>query len=382
MVSVPSGAPSGAPADDRVHALDHLRALAMLTGVVFHAALAHSPLLQPYWPTADRQTWSGVDAFAWFAHLLRMPLFFLVSGFFTAWLLARRGTAGLARQRVRRILVPLLVALPVVHLTMAAATAWAAREVMHPSAFLLAVRAWLAMPDPPAVPPGTGHLWFLYYVLLFSVLAWIGRTLGWGQGLERWLARGPLATAIALPLVLVPGFALTSAPHPAPESLLPQFWAIGVFGPFFALGMVLHGRLDWLTPLTRWLVPGVLICLLLQVLFLSRLDLGFVADVPLGQRGSMALIQGGIAAWGTLACLVAGLRWLTRPNPLLRALAASAYWTYLVHLPVLFVIQFALMDLALAWPLKLAVAVAGTLAICLASYAVLVRPTPLRRFVG
>lgn len=382
MATTDAAAPAGAAQDARVHAMDHLRALAMLAGVLFHAALAFSPLLQPYWPTADRQASPVVDALAWLSHLVRMPLFFLVSGFFTAWLFARRGMAGLARHRVRRILLPLLVALPLVHLSMGAATEWAATHVAHPSAFLAAVREWLALPDPPAPPPGTGHLWFLYYLLLFSVIAWGGRTLGWGEWLERCIARGPVVVALVLPLLLMPGFALTTAPHPAPEGLLPQFWAIGVFGPFFALGMALQGRLEWLAPLSRWLLPALLACLLLHLLFLARIDLGMVARVPVGQRWTMALLEAVIAAWGTLACLVAGLRWLARPNALLRLLAASAYWTYLLHLPVLFAIQYALMDLVLAWPLKFALAVGGTLAACLATYAVLVRPTPLRRYVG
>lgn len=382
MAASSTGAPEGVPPEARVHALDHLRALAMLAGVLFHAALAFSPLLQPYWPTADRQSWAGIDALAWFSHLLRMPLFFLVAGFFTAALHARRGMGGVARHRLRRILLPLLVALPLVHLSVAAATAWAAQDVAHPSAFLRAVRAWMAMPDPPSPPPGTGHLWFLHYLLLFTLMAWVGRTLGWGIWLERWLARGPLAVALTLPLLLVPGFALTSAPHPAPESVLPQFWAIGVFGPFFALGIALHGRLDWLQPLARWLLPGALACLALHAVFLSRIEPDLMAAVPAGRRWTLALVQACIAAWGTLACLLAGLRWLTRPSAPLRYLAASAYWTYLLHLPVLFAIQYALMDLALAWPLKLGLAVGATLAVCLASYAALVRPTPLRRFVG
>ena len=83
-----------------------------------------------------------------------------------------------------------------------------------------------------------------------------------------------------------------------------------------------------------------------------------------------------------MSCLLAGQRLLDRPNPLMRYLAQSAYWTYLLHLPLLFAIQYLLMDLELHWPLKFALASAGTLALCLLSYQLLVRHTPLRRFVG
>lgn len=89
-----------------------------------------------------------------------------------------------------------------------------------------------------------------------------------------------------------------------------------------------------------------------------------------------------IAAWATLACLLAGLRWCKQPRGWLRYLAASAYWTYLLHLTVLFAVQYMLMDLAWLWPIKFAVAVLTTLALCLASYQLIVRRTRLRAWVG
>ena len=113
----------------RLHYMDHLRALAMLAGVLFHAALAYSPLMQPFFPTADRQSSPLVDVFVWLPHLLRMPLFFTVSGFFAAWIIAHRGPTGLLRQRIRRIALPFIVAWPLVFLAMSAATTWANASV-------------------------------------------------------------------------------------------------------------------------------------------------------------------------------------------------------------------------------------------------------------
>ncbi|MCG6118206.1 MAG: hypothetical protein MEQ07_08460 [Aquimonas sp.] len=63
-------------------------------------------------------------------------------------------------------------------------------------------------------------------------------------------------------------------------------------------------------------------------------------------------------------------------------LAASPYWTYLIHLPLVLVLQFLLLELELPWLLKLALAVTATWALCLASHALLVQRTALRRHVG
>src|SRR3546814_2774664 len=57
---------------ERLHYMDHLRALAMLAGVFFHAALAYSPVMNGFFPTADRQTSVWVDAVVWGLHLVRM----------------------------------------------------------------------------------------------------------------------------------------------------------------------------------------------------------------------------------------------------------------------------------------------------------------------
>ncbi|KFL36213.1 acyltransferase family protein [Arenimonas donghaensis] len=367
---------------DRLHYMDHLRALAMLAGVFFHAALAYSPLMQPIWPMADRDTSIAVDAMVWGLHLVRMPLFFLVAGFFAAWILARRGGGALARQRVRRILVPFLLAWPLVLWSLSASTGWAAANVQHPSPLLQMIREWMSEPDRPRLPPGTAHLWFLYYLLVFAVLHWALRTLDLGQLGHRLLRRHPAWLLLGLPLLLLPALASVSAPHPAPEGLVPQFWAIVYYGTFFALGALVHAQPDWIErarPLGRWLLPAIVLAYLL---FLWRL----AVDPPgAGQATApwpTAALEASLSVWLTVGCLLAGKRLLNRANPVMRYLAQSAYWTYLLHLPLLFAIQYLLMDLAWPWPLKFVVASAGTLAVCLLSYQLLVRHTPLHRFVG
>lgn len=367
---------------DRLHYMDHLRALAMLAGVFFHAALAYSPLMQPFFPTADRQTSMWVDSVVWGVHLVRMPLFFVVAGFFAAWVIARRGQGALMRQRLRRIALPFVVAWPLAMTTLTATTGWAAMHVEHPSPLLVIIRQFMQMPDPPQAPPTTSHLWFLYYLLLFTVLHWVARTLDLGR-IGQWLVQRPPVWLLAgLPLLLLPALGSVSAPHPAPEGLLPQFWAIAFYGAFFALGTLLHAQPDWLQR-ARSIAPWLAVAAgALYALFLWRL-----AVEPPGQARPIAswpvaALEACLSVWLTVLCLLAGKRLLNWPSRAIRYLAQGAYWTYLVHLPLLFALQYLLMDLPLAWPVKFALASAGTLAVCLLSYQLLVRHTPLRRFVG
>ena len=180
----------------------------------------------------------------------------------------------------------------------------------------------------------------------------------------------------------MPALASVSAPHPAPEGLVPQFWAIAYYGAFFALGTLVHARTDWLAR-ARSSAPWLaLASLALYAVFLWRLSVELPGQAQPVASWGVALLEACLSVWMTVLCLLAGQRLLDRASGVMRYLAQSAYWTYLLHLPLLFALQYALMDKEWHWGLKFAAAVCATLAACLLSYQVLVRHTPLRRFVG
>lgn len=369
-------------AADRLHYLDNLRALAMLAGVLFHAGLAYSPLLQPLFPTADRENAEAVDAVLWLLHLFRMPLFFVIAGYFAARLVQERGMVGLFRNRLLRIALPFVVCWPLLHASLMALTLHAAATAQHPSPMLAYLRTLLQSGQPlPQMPPSTGHLWFLYYLMLFYVLVWVARSLELGTLAARLRALSPASTMLVLPLGMVPALASVSAPHPAPESVLPQFWALGYYGPFFAWGYLRHGEPSIAGDLRRyapWLVAASLALYAAWWLALAR------APDPVTATASwpVALLQACISVWMTTACLIYGQRLLDRRDRLLRPLADASYWTYVVHLPILFAIQYQLMDLALPWWAKFAISALATLALCQLSHRLLVRRTVLGRIFG
>ena len=136
------------------------------------------------------------------------------------------------------------------------------------------------------------------------------------------------------------------------------------------------------TSMTLLVPVSVLACVLAYIAFLVQLEQRDAADWARTAPWSTALLQALVATWGTLAALIAGLRWLDRPSAWMAYLSRSSYWTYLLHLPVLFALQYVLLDHALSWPLALLLSCGLTLAICLLSYELLVRRTGLRHWVG
>jgi peptidoglycan/LPS O-acetylase OafA/YrhL len=90
--------------DPRRHDLDALRAFAMLLGIALHAALS---FMDFPWAVQDRVRAPEYVFVVSAIHGFRMPLFFLLSGFFTAMLWRKRGLGGLLKHRAMRIALPL-----------------------------------------------------------------------------------------------------------------------------------------------------------------------------------------------------------------------------------------------------------------------------------
>lgn len=93
----------------RIYDLDALRAFAMILGIGLHVALAYFEV--PIWPIQDSNRWEGFGDIVSAIHGFRMPVFFLLSGFFTAMLWRKRGLNLLVKHRLKRIGIPLLLSL-------------------------------------------------------------------------------------------------------------------------------------------------------------------------------------------------------------------------------------------------------------------------------
>jgi glucan biosynthesis protein C len=354
----------------RLHHMDNLRALAMLLGVVFHASLAYSPMLHFFWLSSDPEKSAAIDVFAWFSHLFRMPLFFMIAGFFAVFLIHKRGLVGFLKNRLLRVLTPLLIFLPLVLWTMYLGIVWAGKHVDSPSPMLGFILMGMQSGQSADQPLSTAHLWFLYYLCLFYLLT----VVLWKLGLFRLkLTAGlfnPWVMVGLLPLLFIPGFYLVNAPHPAPEGLLPQFWPFALYGLFFLLGGLLYQNQQAIERLHafRWwlLLAGIGS----YVYFNHR--------VPAAEGNLLMACSEAFTAWYlTLWCLVAGQRYLNRANRGFRYIADASYWIYLIHLPLLVLIQYALLNTAWNLWLELSLSVGLTMLIGLLSYALLVRHSPI-----
>jgi peptidoglycan/LPS O-acetylase OafA/YrhL len=93
---------------ERRNDLDALRSFAMTLGIAVHASLA---FFQAPWPVHDSRPSGFLPLLFLTIHGFRMPLFFLLSGYFTMLVYRRRGLGSLLEQRFARIAVPLALAM-------------------------------------------------------------------------------------------------------------------------------------------------------------------------------------------------------------------------------------------------------------------------------
>ena len=186
----------GAPAPERLHALDAVRGGALLLGIVFHASYSFVPApTWKIWIVEDNHRSLALAVLVFTTHVFRMTTFFLIAGFFAHMSFHRRGVAAFIGDRLKRIALPLAVGWPIVFGALLAVAAWAANEGYLP------ISPPLPFPTFPAFP--LGHLWFLYVLLEFYAailvlrggVALMDRGGGIRAGVDRLvrlLMRGPL----------------------------------------------------------------------------------------------------------------------------------------------------------------------------------------------
>src|SRR5262245_59794194 len=89
----------------------------MLLGIALHAALSFFP---GFWVVTDSRQDPAFGIVVSAIHGFRMPLFFVMSGFFSAMLLSRRGRWALVKHRFFRVFLPLVLGM----VTIIPATMW------------------------------------------------------------------------------------------------------------------------------------------------------------------------------------------------------------------------------------------------------------------
>jgi glucan biosynthesis protein C len=363
------------PGNTRLHYLDAMRSVLMLLGLVLHAA-------RPYdtgsWRVKDLQQWPLLDGLVSTLHLFRMPAFFVIAGFFAMYLVRRRPTGVFLRERLRRVLVPLVVVL----LTVNVLQAWFVARFVQGDTTDLLTGVLL-----PQFWSGSlvSHLWFLVCLAVYfagtALAAPLLRRMGeWQPTLSprgsAFALAGIIAVAVATPVA-----AAVLGKLLAP--LLHQHWfglvhpmTLLEYLPFFAVGIVLCAFPALLERFSRVTWPAVVFAAV------GGAGLYLVNGRDGVAWKAIALASGALLAWMAIRAVFALFRRVAdRPSKTFRYLSDASYSIYLFHHVIVIVAATWLLPLAIGAGAKfvivLAVAASGSLAV----YHVLIRPSAVLSYL-
>lgn len=347
----------------------------MLLGIVLHATEPYSLGEDAFWAKDPNGTHISMNYIFGIIHIFRMPIFFMVAGFFGSMLFYERGPKLMMRNRVRRILIPFVVFLLLLHPLLV--TVWTYTSAT------MGVRITSIMTTMSWFPDITYHLWFLYYLLIITILSFclasllkkVPRLTARITKVFEWLMRRKavfiLIFSIILFLMLV---WMWDTWIPTSLSFIPDTPVVLTYGMFYFIGWVLFKSKHFLDNMIRndWLftIFGVVI---FSLRFAFR---PYIDDVLYGALNA-------IVVWFFLFG-VSGLfiRYASRYSARMRYVSDASYWVYLVHLPIVGLIPAFIYE----WPIpvlaKFLIVVVVTTFICFTSYHFLVRSTFIGKFLN
>jgi glucans biosynthesis protein C len=370
----------------RFHALDNLRGVMMWLGIVFHVSILHTT-----YPTApitlrDTQTSLLADVQVGFIHAFRMPVFFILAGFFVCLLAQQRGLKEMLRHRFKRIALPFamfwLLLFPV---TSVAYLAYL---------FRMSNGGWgIELPQANSsgatAPLDAMHMWFLWMLIWFCLMGAAvlkaTQTLKFLSQPKLGLMLQALVTKPYAPLVLALPLILTDASYSmgvleTNTTVLPPLAQWLHYSLYFLWGMALFVyREQALTLFAQRRLSATLLGLLFFSVYLGLAHTHNQSPDDIAYATVWLAVFYSLGSW----CLcLAWLGWfvhlLEQEIPFLSYLSQSSYWVYLLHFPLTILIGTVLYQWDAAPVLKILLNVLFTTLVCVVSYELMVR----RTFIG
>ena len=368
----------------RIEYLDAVRAFALLLGIVFHASLSFMPIFIG-WAVMDISTSPFISIVVLVSHSFRMELFFLIAGFFSAMALNKYGVSVFVKSRLFRIGLPFVVGWVILRPLIV--SGW----VMGGQSLRGDVEIW------PALQQGvndlfaadttwfTGtHLWFLYYLLVITALVMSYSALtkpmaALNKALQklmivlvqrRWGAI-VLASVITCPLWFMSHWGVDTPD----KSLLPHIPVTALYTGFFAMGWLcwsqqqLLDAIATLSPAKLVTAVGSIISCTVLSQYETQTGMAYYTQVKWAYLFCYAMMMLSLVAISIGICK----RLFNKRRASVRYIADASYWLYLVHLPIVIILQVMVAEWPLHWTVKWFGVSMTTIVVGLMSYQAFVR---------
>ncbi|WP_460218442.1 acyltransferase family protein [Psychroserpens sp. MEBiC05023] len=370
---------------ERLHALDSLRAIMMMLGLVLHSVITYIGG-EPYtaWPIRDPNNFNtNLEFINSLIHVFRMPIFMVVAGFFAALLFYERGQRKMFKNRMNRILFPFLVFLVILFPLVRGGMNYTLDVfASNPDALSNTKEAFSSFGA--FIPNSSVHLWFLYYLILFSVSSFLlgmlfkklPKASQFIHNVFHYIFKNSiLRLIIFVSITIIILLFMDRYWVNTSTSLIPDFYTFIFYFFFYMFGWLLFKSKSLLSSFKKhdWLftILGLVIFTWYFFTDLSHTDLFIIMGIR------------SLCCW----LLIFGftglfIRYGSNHSSRMRYVSDSSYWVYLLHLPFTIIIPALIVDWNISGTLKFLFVMTTTAIICFVTYHYFVRSTFIGKFLN
>lgn len=355
---------------ERFHGLDAVRGIAMLLGIVIHASLPYiEGLPKGLWPS-DKNTSNIIAIIFEFIHIWRMPIFFIISGFFANLVITRKSLIIWWKNRFLRLVLPAMIFFPIMSLTI-------------PWIFMYGYTGNINFFFSNEGQPH--HLWFLYHLFIFVLFSIFIRF--FGLIIYKFFKQINLIVVVDIFNTVKSFLGKHIFDSRFPVLMIFVFFIFNLFsgaelitnplasGLYFLFGYRLYKNnllFDFIKSNWKYyLIGGLTVTIIFfilntQVSNFAKEDVRWIPWVILKISSAVLL---------SFSFIGLAEDKFSNLNPMVRFISDSSYWVYLIHLPLVAFITFFMFKITIFAELKFLIAIILTTAICLVTYKYLVKST-------
>jgi glucans biosynthesis protein C len=371
-------------ATDRRHDLDWLRFIAILILLFFHTGMLFNIW---GWHIKNNETSPGFTYWMIWLHQWRMPLLLFISGAGTYIALGRRTPGQYARERFKRLFIPLAFGMFVIvppqiyfeHINEYEGYADFYRTVFNFVPYPQGSFSW-------------HHLWFILYLFLYSLIALpflvflrSPRSLAFREHSGKFLSSPAGILLVPSVLILLTQIVLRPYFESQTHALLDD-WAYFVFYLcFFLFGMICYSNRNLWESIgqnRKHLLVAAIFSLIL--FYLTFFHFQKVIQLPwsIDTVDTIFNVSAIFVSWFCVITVIGyGQYYLNKPHPWLRHVNEGTYPFYILHQTVIIALGYYICQLPWSISAKFWTVILLTLVSCLTIYFLLIRPFRIMRLL-
>jgi glucan biosynthesis protein C len=371
--------------DTRRYDLDWLRFIAIVILLFFHTGMMFNTW---DWHVKNTETSSTFTYWMVWSHYFRMPLLLFISGAGTFMALGKRTPGQFAGERIKRLLIPLVFGMFVV-----VPPQIYYERIKNYDGYWNFYKTVLDFIPYPAGSFSWHHLWFIIYLLVFSLIALpllnylrSPKSIVFKEKMRKLLASP--AGILLLPSVFILITQVSLRPYFPEETHDFKDWAYFVFYfSFFLFGILCYSDSKLWESIGRNRKHLLMACIFVLIPFYIFF-MHFNGVVTLPWNGEiiegMFDVTAVFVSWFSVIMIISyGQHYLNRPHPWLSKINEGLYPFYILHQTVIIAIGYYICQLSWSVSVKYWVVSLLTLTSCVGFYLLMIRPfNMMRLFFG